>query len=62
MIEILFAGGAMMLILEGIMPLFAPRAWRETFQRVLAFSDGQLRFAGLCSMLAGLVFLGLVLK
>ena len=60
--EILFAGAAMMLIFEGLMPFLAPRAWRETFRRILAFTDGQLRFAGLISMVAGLALLGLAVK
>lgn len=42
-----------MLILEGIMPFLAPKAWRQTFQRMIALKDGQLRFVGLISMLGG---------
>jgi uncharacterized protein YjeT (DUF2065 family) len=45
----------LMLVIEGILPLLAPRLWRDTFQRILQFSDGQLRFFGLSSMLAGLL-------
>ena len=44
---------ALMLILEGIMPFLAPKAWRQTFQRMIALKDGQLRFVGLISMLGG---------
>lgn len=43
----------LMLILEGILPLIAPRAWRETFQRMVALKDGQLRFVGLFSIVGG---------
>jgi hypothetical protein len=32
-------------------------AWRETFRRLIRFSDGQIRFIGLTSMLVGLVLL-----
>lgn len=46
----------LMLVFEGIMPLVAPRAWRETFTRMIALKDGQLRFVGLISMLGGLLF------
>ena len=46
---------ALMLVLEGVMPFVAPHAWRETFRRLIGFSDGQLRFVGLTSMLIGLV-------
>lgn len=48
---------ALMLVMEGIMPFLSPSAWRETFARMIQFSDGQLRFMGLVSMLAGLLLL-----
>ncbi len=38
---------ALMLVLEGLLPLLAPAQWREMFRRVLALSDGQIRFIGL---------------
>ena len=50
-----------MLVIEGILPFVAPGVWRETFRRVTELSDGQLRFIGLSSMLAGLVMLTLLL-
>lgn len=50
---------ALMLVLEGIMPFIAPAAWRETFRRLIQFSDGQIRFVGLTSMLIGIVLLTL---
>ncbi len=46
---------ALMLVIEGIVPLVAPSAWRETFRRITEFSDGQIRFFGLSSMLSGFV-------
>jgi uncharacterized protein YjeT (DUF2065 family) len=45
----------LMLVLEGFLPFFAPRIWRETFLRITQLADGQLRFMGLISMLIGLV-------
>ncbi|MES2498901.1 MAG: DUF2065 domain-containing protein [Pseudomonadota bacterium] len=45
----------LMLVLEGILPLIAPRSWRETFKRMITFNDGQLRFIGLLSILGGLL-------
>jgi len=48
---------ALMLILEGVLPLIAPVIWRQTFQRMVALNDGQLRFMGLTSMLGGLILL-----
>ena len=50
----------MMLIFEGILPFMAPRAWRETFRRVVELSDGQLRFIGLASIALGTLLLFLV--
>lgn len=47
----------LMLVLEGLLPFLAPRAWRQTFQRMIAMNDGQLRFIGLASMLGGLILL-----
>ena len=46
---------ALMLVVEGLMPFLFPAAWRETFRRIIQFSDGQIRFFGLSSMLAGLM-------
>jgi len=48
---------ALMLVLEGLMPFIAPAAWRETFRRLIQFSDGQIRFVGLASMVLGLILL-----
>jgi len=57
-IDLLTALG-LMLILEGVLPLLVPQAWRETFQRMIALKDGQLRFVGLISILGGLIILWL---
>jgi hypothetical protein len=46
---------AMMLVIEGLLPLFAPASWREMFRRVTELRDGQIRFFGLASVLLGLV-------
>lgn len=48
---------ALMLVLEGLVPFLALGAWRETFRRLIQMSDGQIRFIGLTSMLAGIVLL-----
>ncbi len=47
----------LMLVLEGLVPFLAPSTWRQTFARMIALKDGQLRFVGLASMLGGLVLL-----
>jgi uncharacterized protein len=51
--ESLLAACALVLIIEGLMPLLAPRTWRDTFRRVTELSDGQLRFIGLVSIVIG---------
>jgi uncharacterized protein len=51
--DTLLAALALVLVVEGLMPLLAPRLWRESFRRLVALSDGQLRFIGLISILIG---------
>ncbi len=48
---------ALMLVLEGLLPFFSPRAWRQVFERATRMSDGQIRFIGLSSMLIGVLLL-----
>jgi len=48
---------ALMLVIEGLLPFLAPSLWRDTFRRITQMSDGQIRFFGLSSMLAGLLLL-----
>lgn len=55
--EALWIAFALLLIVEGILPLLAPRVWREAFRRLVDLSDGQLRFIGLTSILIGAVSL-----
>jgi len=50
-------GLAMMLVIEGLLPFVLPELWRETFRKLVTLKDGQLRFIGLSSMLAGLLLL-----
>jgi uncharacterized protein YjeT (DUF2065 family) len=56
----LWAAFALVLVVEGLLPLFAPRLWRDSFAKLVAMSDGQLRFIGLASIVAGLIALWLV--
>ena len=51
---------ALMLVIEGVLPFLVPSLWRETFRRLTEMSDGQVRFIGLTSMVAGLLLLYLV--
>ena len=48
---------ALMLVIEGFFPFLSPTLWRETFRRITQLSDGQIRFIGLTSMIAGLMIL-----
>lgn len=57
MTDNLLAAVALMLVIEGLLPFLLPGAWRDTFRRLVELSDGQLRFIGLASMLAGLLLL-----
>ena len=57
--DLLLSALALMLVVEGLLPFFSPAAWRAVFERAVRLSDGQLRFLGLTSMVAGLVMLGL---
>jgi len=52
-----WAALALVLVLEGLFPFLSPGGWRQTFQRLLALQDGQLRFFGLCSIVLGLLLL-----
>lgn len=57
MADNLLAAFALFLLIEGLMPFLLPAVWRETFRRMITLSDGQLRFVGLISLLAGLALL-----
>lgn len=53
MLETLALAFALMLVLEGVLPLLAPSAWRQMFQRVTELNDGQIRFFGLIAVVGG---------
>lgn len=53
----LVAAFALVLVLEGVLPLIAPGIWREAFTRLTQLSDGQLRFIGLVSIGIGVITL-----
>jgi uncharacterized protein len=57
MTSTLLTAVALVLVLEGALPFVAPSVWREAFRRMIEMSDGQIRFIGLTSMLAGLLLL-----
>jgi uncharacterized protein YjeT (DUF2065 family) len=55
--DLLFAALALMLVIEGLLPFFNPGVWRRVFERATQLTDGQIRFAGLSSMLIGVLLL-----
>lgn len=57
MVTLLLTAFALMLVLEGLLPFVAPRAWRETFRRITELADGQIRFLGLSSIVVGILLL-----
>lgn len=52
---------ALVLVIEGLFPFFSPQGWKRAFARLLDLQDGQLRFFGLCSMVLGLVMIGVLI-
>jgi uncharacterized protein YjeT (DUF2065 family) len=56
-VELLLGALALMLVAEGLLPFLNPGAWRRVFERAIQLSDGQIRFIGLSSVLAGLVMM-----
>ena len=50
---------ALMLVFEGLLPFLSPTMWRQVFERAVRLSDGQIRFLGLSSMLAGMLLLAI---
>lgn len=55
--DILLAALALMLVIEGVLPFLSPSSWRSVFERATRMTDGQIRFLGLTSMIAGLAML-----
>ena len=55
--NLLLGALALMLVVEGLLPFLSPTAWRRMFERATRMSDGQIRFLGLSSMIAGLAML-----
>jgi len=55
--DLLVPAIALMLVLEGILPLTAPKFWRDVFRQMVELRDGQIRFVGMMSVGIGLVLL-----
>jgi uncharacterized protein len=54
--EVFWPALALVLVLEGLLPLLAPGLWRRLFTEMLGMRDGQIRFFGMICVLSGLVF------
>ncbi len=50
---------ALVLVFEGLLPFLSPALWRQVFERAVRMTDGQIRFLGMSSMLAGMLLLAL---
>ena len=50
----------LVLVIEGVLPFAAPRAWRGMVMSAARLDDRALRIVGLCCMLAGTGLLYLV--
>lgn len=55
--DVVLTAFALMLVIEGVLPFLLPGLWRDTFRRLTEMTDGQIRFIGLTSMLAGVLLL-----
>ena len=55
MTDNLWTALALVLVIEGLLPLVSPVRWRRLFQSMLSLEDGQIRFMGLCSVLLGML-------
>ena len=56
----LLAALGLFLVLEGIAPFLNPRGVKRAFAKLLEVQDRELRYAGLGSMLVGVLILYLV--
>jgi len=56
-LEHFFLALALMLIIEGLLPIASPARWRKMFEQLLRLENGQIRFFGLCSAALGFILL-----
>jgi uncharacterized protein YjeT (DUF2065 family) len=47
----------LLLVVEGLFPLLAPQAWKDTLSRLIGLRDGQLRTIGLIAVALGVALL-----
>ena len=59
MLDWMMGALALVLVFEGLLPFLSPALWRQVFERAVRMTDGQIRFLGMSSMLAGMLLLAL---
>jgi hypothetical protein len=57
LIRDLMTAFALLLIIEGLLPFFAPRFWQKTMRDLSQINPRAIRIGGIICMLAGAVFL-----
>lgn len=55
--NLLIGSAALLLVIEGVLPFLSPNRWRAVLERITRMNDGQIRFIGMSSMLAGIALL-----
>lgn len=58
--QVLAAAGALVLIIEGMLPFISPNRWRKLLSTVNEMDDRVIRNVGLGSMVLGVIILYLV--
>ena len=53
--QVIGAGLGLALVIEGLLPFLSPPAWRKAIAQIQQLNDGQIRFFGLCCILAGVL-------
>ncbi len=53
----LFTAFALLLIIEGLLPVLAPQAWQKAMQELSRYNPKAIRIGGIVSMLGGALLL-----
>lgn len=57
MADALWLALALVFVIEGLLPMINPAAWRRVFEQALQLNDAQLRLVGIGSVLCGLLLI-----
>lgn len=55
--QLLWAAFALVLVVEGLLPFFAPRLWQRMVEELGRQGEGAIRLFGFCSIAIGLAML-----